>query len=1559
MHPYVPPCRSRRSCLARAAIWLRNLGFVGALAGTAAAAVPIVQVSPTVYNTEHCLFIIDATVNWANPTQAYSEIYSPANGGFPRLSSYFDTLTGNFPATYFSVCYLAATGAGNVPNYIDQTYKASGINEPGTAGAPQSFTTVDFCRYNLGTNVLLPALAVFDHELGHAWGAQLFHSLTPPILANGHWLSNSTVDCQLAATYSDDGQASVNKIYGDPTSGFRWQRVDNLHSNDTETFSEQQLYLMGVEPTFPTSYVLNGPVYSANGTMGYTSVDTFDHAQAVARYGARNPDYITSAKQFRLGFVYVARDAAEVTAVYAAVERSIDHYCNAETIDSAAYRFQVPFLSAARYRASVVGRLADLDGNTAPSLTVPTPYVTSATGDASVGFSATDTAGSPAVTLVPASTHATVGSSVVHFTGLPDGVHFLTLKAQDAGGKKTYAHFVVEVHRAAASLTIAAPPAGVTAVAGTTASFVVAATGIGTNRTYQWMRQAAGTSTWNDLVDGNGVTGATTATLNLVASTAMNRDEVLCLVTDSTGSVTTQRAVLIVNEVAPSITTQPVDRLLASGNAAHFDTVVAGAPMTYGYFSYQWQRALAGTTTWTDIANGGGVSGASTAALTIGGTTTGMSGEQYRCRVTNTAGVTTSATATLTVHQRPSITTQPVAVTIDAGETATFTVVAGGTPPLSYQWSRYGVVLPGATAATLTLTNVQDADAGAYTVTVSNAVGTAGSNVGSLVVTAAAPTVSAQPQSLTTSVGAAVSFTVTAAGTTPFTYQWKKNGAVIAGATGTSLSFSNVQSADAADYTVVVTNSLGSVTSAIAALTVTALAVAPTITTPPQSVTAPAGQSALFSVTAAGSAPLSYQWRKNGSPLAGATAATLTLASIQPADAGNYSVVVTNSAGTMTSSAATLTVTAAVSAPVIVHAPVSTSATVGQSISFTVTAAGTAPLAYQWRKDGVVLTGATSSTLVLGAVSLAQTGDYSVVVTNDAGTIASASARLDVTVVLQSPQITVPPRDTTVVAGATATFTVTAPGATSYQWWHDGAPVSGATGSTLTVAAVQAPDCGGYSVVVTNPAGAATSASAILALFATDFSGSYFGSFGAGGEGGEFGFVLQPNGTGTLLARLASVRRAVIASDVRVDRNGSFTLGSVDGPTGTSAEDGRRYTAEITGQISGGGLRLAVPGLGLTGSAARATAVAVSAANIGLSQGVPVGRGAGEVCVEVSESGQALLVVLDPSIARSTWTTVNSTGELQATVGAGPGARSFRGTLNGGRFTGTATDAMQATIAYVPAAAPNATRLVNISTRGFAGEGDRTLIAGFVVTGSGTKDVLIRAIGPTLSSMGVADAVANPHLTLFHHGSAVLDNDDWGAAAGDVAGQADLVGAFPLTRGSRDSALLVALTPGNYSAHAAVPSASPGVAMIEVYDAGRSGVDAPKLLNISSRAFVGQGEAILIAGFAIRGEGPQRVLIRGAGPALVPLGVRDSLADPQLKVFHGSTVIAVNDDWEAGAETGLIASVGSRVGAFAFPAGSKDAALLAYLEPGVYTVHLGGAHESTGVGMLEVYDVTD
>ncbi|MFT3782202.1 MAG: discoidin domain-containing protein [Nibricoccus sp.] len=254
---------------------------------------------------------------------------------------------------------------------------------------------------------------------------------------------------------------------------------------------------------------------------------------------------------------------------------------------------------------------------------------------------------------------------------------------------------------------------------------------------------------------------------------------------------------------------------------------------------------------------------------------------------------------------------------------------------------------------------------------------------------------SASASSLTVAPGGRVSISVTAKGTMPFTYQWKKNGANIAGATSATLSIASAAVSDAATYTALVSNSAGSTLSDNAVLTVSSPVAAPTITTQPVSVGLTQGNAASFTVVASGTS-LSYQWYKNGVAISGATARTYTIAATALSDAGNYSVVVSNSAGSVTSSTVSLSVAVAVVAPTITTQPVSQTVTEGNSATFSVAASGSG-LSYQWKKNNVAISGATGSAFTISAAQLSDAGSYTVVVSNSAGSATSNTATFTVT----------------------------------------------------------------------------------------------------------------------------------------------------------------------------------------------------------------------------------------------------------------------------------------------------------------------------------------------------------------------------------------------------------------------------------------------------------------------------------------------------------------------------------------------------------------------------------
>ena len=256
-----------------------------------------------------------------------------------------------------------------------------------------------------------------------------------------------------------------------------------------------------------------------------------------------------------------------------------------------------------------------------------------------------------------------------------------------------------------------------------------------------------------------------------------------------------------------------------------------------------------------------------------------------------------------------------------------------------------------------------------------------------------------QPASVTVTAGQPATFSVLASGTAPISYQWRKNTANISGATAASYTTPATTTADSGSkFDVVVMNNSGSITSSQATLTVNAATNAPAITTQPVNQSVTAGQTATFSVVASGTAPLSYQWRKNTANIGGATASSYTTPATTSADNGaKFDVVVSNTAGNITSAQATLTVNSAPVAPTISTQPANQTVNAGQTATFSVIASGTAPLTYQWQKNGVAITGATAASYTTPVTTTADSGElFRVVVSNSAGNVTSNSATLTV-----------------------------------------------------------------------------------------------------------------------------------------------------------------------------------------------------------------------------------------------------------------------------------------------------------------------------------------------------------------------------------------------------------------------------------------------------------------------------------------------------------------------------------------------------------------------------------
>jgi hypothetical protein len=335
-----------------------------------------------------------------------------------------------------------------------------------------------------------------------------------------------------------------------------------------------------------------------------------------------------------------------------------------------------------------------------------------------------------------------------------------------------------------------------------------------------------------------------------------------------------------------------------------------------------------------------------------------------------------------------------------------------------------------------------------------------------------AASVSGQPSPQTVCAGTPATFSVTAGGTSPFTYQWRKNTVNIGGANGSSYTIASPAPGDAGGYDCVVTNGCGNATSNAAALTVN---VGASISGQPSPATTCVGQPFAFSVTAGGTPAPTYQWRKGGTAIPGATSSMYS-GTASAGDAGSYDCLVTNSCGSLTSSSVALTVNVPVSISV---QPSPGTVCIGQSWGFSVTADGTPAPTYQWQKGGVDIPGANSSTIG-GIASLSDAAMYDCVVTNSCGSLTSNTVALSVNI---GPSISSQPSPQTACVGQPFGFSITAGGtpAPTYQWRKGGVPIPGAVGATYGGTASLG-DAAMYDCVVTNACGNLPSSAASLTV---------------------------------------------------------------------------------------------------------------------------------------------------------------------------------------------------------------------------------------------------------------------------------------------------------------------------------------------------------------------------------------------------------------------------------------------------------------------------------------------
>ena len=520
--------------------------------------------------------------------------------------------------------------------------------------------------------------------------------------------------------------------------------------------------------------------------------------------------------------------------------------------------------------------------------------------------------------------------------------------------------------------------------------------------------------------------------------------------------------------LSPSITGQPVSQTACSGNAAIFSVAATGAGLTY-----QWRIGT------VNLTNGGNISGATTATLTVNPATVLDASANYNVVITGSSAPNATSTAvSLIINTTSSITTQAVSQTICAGSPVSFSVGATGTG-LTYQWRNgttnlvNGGTISGATSGVLTINPVALANVSSnYNVVVTSPCSAtlASSNVALAV--NSLPLITTTPSSQTLCAGSSLSFPVIATGT-GLTYQWRlgtvnlTNVGTVSGVTSATLVIGSVATSNAAtNYNVVVSGVCSpAITSSNISLVVNT---SPLITTATPNQTVCAGSSITFPIAASGTG-LTYQWRlgtvnlTNAGTISGATSANLVINPANVSDAAtNYNVVISGVCSpAITSSNVSLVVN---TLPVITTAPSGQTLCSGSSVTFPVIATGTG-LTYQWRigtvnlNNGGNISGATSSALVINPVSISDaSANYNVVVT---GACSPSVTSVNVPLVVNtSPTITAI-TNLTVCAGSTANFPVTATGTgLTYQWrlgivnLVNGGTISGATSSNLSISLV-------------------------------------------------------------------------------------------------------------------------------------------------------------------------------------------------------------------------------------------------------------------------------------------------------------------------------------------------------------------------------------------------------------------------------------------------------------------------------------------------------------------------
>jgi len=640
-------------------------------------------------------------------------------------------------------------------------------------------------------------------------------------------------------------------------------------------------------------------------------------------------------------------------------------------------------------------------------------------------------------------------------------------------------------------------------------------------------------------------------------------------------------------------------------------------------------------------------------------------------------------------------------------------------------------------------------------------------------------------------------------------------------------------------------------------------------------------------------------------------------------------------------------------APLIASQPVNTEAIVGDITAFDVEVSAYPAAKFQWLRNGLPIEGANEAELLFTQVRLEDAGAYSVVVYNELGIVFSNVVQLDVDSLIN---IVESPVDVVVEQQGTATLSViaTGPGLT-YQWYRGGSgdrsnPIEGATGASYTTDTL-AEDTQYW--VETKTGGIAQGLevveSSTIEVSIVPPGRFYFGSVSR--EGGTFALMVRKDNSAVFLSDFGHEPMEIV--DLQISASGSFQYADENGLV---VIEGTVDLDRVSGVFTGSAYSF-------TGE--RAHGRGATADLNGFYTAVLPNTPDGQVLAIAGPDGRAYVTLGLGASGAAGKASLDSQGTLTADL---EGQYAFAlqlddsvKSLNGSLLIGSknyAVDGQREDVAV-------RSLLLNTSIRGQVGGGSSTMIAGFVVSGGGTKKVLIRGLGPGLANRGVFNAIADPQLSLYRMGETdpFATNDNWqeAANASEISISSKQAGASVLSAGSLDSAMVLELPQGVYTAVVKNATGTDGTALVEVFDVTEA-KDEPStatLANISMRGEVAWGSQVIIAGFVVAGDAPKRMLIRAMGSELETFGVSNALANPSLSIYQttsrGSTFIAENDDWQE--EGSVVTDAASRSGAFDFDQNSRSSAKVIWLDPGVYTAVVQGANSTRGVVLVEVYEV--